>query len=316
MGLGGRPRTQANETTFETSRTHGPLPAAGPHPGLARCRHSYPHQRASRPDGAARRGTGRHPRGLADPPARCAKLSVTRRHRRRRTAHAHPAPCRFCAPGRCVSHCRECVPIFRFCVERHSAVDDFHPAAEADVLLRCRICPSQRIKAAPAAPRPGVSAGLGRGGPPGARDRHSRVPTRQEAAYEAGSNRHQDLGCGIEKSVTRGTAPLRAGCGLPVLGRMVRATVIFGQFPSDSPGLRRLVLGVSARSWMSSPALYDHSLLGVDHGRFCPGAGFELVVDVFQVLADGPGAGETALPRSRCWSRPPRPWPGRPVRVA
>jgi hypothetical protein len=53
MGLGGRPRTQANETTFETSRTHGPLPAAGPHPGLARCRHSYP------PSG---------PRGLTAPP--------------------------------------------------------------------------------------------------------------------------------------------------------------------------------------------------------------------------------------------------------
>jgi len=40
-----------------------------------------------------------------------------------------------------------------------------------------------------------------------------------------------------KRSVTRGVGS-PAGwfwCGLPVLGCMVRATVIFGQFPSDSP---------------------------------------------------------------------------------
>jgi hypothetical protein len=52
--------------------------------------------------------------------------------------------CRPGAPGRRVSHCRECTPIIRFCVERHSAADDFHlAAAEAGVVLRCRSCPSR-----------------------------------------------------------------------------------------------------------------------------------------------------------------------------
>jgi len=36
---------------------------------LARSRYSYPHERASRPDGTGRRGTGHHHRGLADPPS-------------------------------------------------------------------------------------------------------------------------------------------------------------------------------------------------------------------------------------------------------
>jgi hypothetical protein len=35
--------------------------------------------------------------------------------------------------------------------------------------------------------------------------------------------------------------------------------------------------------------------LGVERGRFCPGADVELVVDVFQVLAHGPGADEQRL---------------------
>jgi len=35
---------------------------------LARCWHSYPHRRFSRPRGAARRGAGRRHRGLADLP--------------------------------------------------------------------------------------------------------------------------------------------------------------------------------------------------------------------------------------------------------
>jgi hypothetical protein len=37
------------------------------------------------------------------------------------------------------------------------------------------------------------------------------------------------------------------------------------------------------------------SLLGVERGRFCPGADVELVVDVFKVLADGAGADEQRL---------------------
>jgi len=43
------------------------------------------------------------------------------------------------------------------------------------------------------------------------------------------------------------------------------------------------------------PGVFDDSLLGVDRGRFCPVADFELVVDVFKVLADGPGADEERL---------------------
>ena len=45
-------------------------------------------------------------------------------------------------------------------------------------------------------------------------------------------------------------------------------------------------------------ALGDDPLLGVDRGRFCSGADFEFVVDVFKVLADRPGADE-----QRCCDR-------------
>ena len=56
--------------------------------------------------------------------------------------------------------------------------------------------------------------------------------------------------------------------------------------PAASSATPPAWLGVQTR------ALHDHSLLGVDRGRFCAGADFELLVDVFKVLADGPGADE------------------------
>src|SRR5215831_7315154 len=69
MGLGGHPRTQANETTFETSRTRRALPTAwtsscGLHGSGTRMLIG----RASRPDGAGRRATSHHHRVLADLP--------------------------------------------------------------------------------------------------------------------------------------------------------------------------------------------------------------------------------------------------------
>ena len=70
MSLGARPRTQANETTFDTSRICRALPAAwtsscGLHGSGTRMLIGW----ASRPDGAGRRGTGRHHHVLADLPA-------------------------------------------------------------------------------------------------------------------------------------------------------------------------------------------------------------------------------------------------------
>jgi len=67
MGLGGHPRTQANETTFETSRTRWALPAAWTSScGLRGSGARMLIGRASRPDGAGRRGTGRYHHVLVD----------------------------------------------------------------------------------------------------------------------------------------------------------------------------------------------------------------------------------------------------------
>jgi len=59
MGLGGRPRTQANETTFETSRPASCCRQRGPHPAACTVPVLVSSLWASRPDDACQRGTGR-----------------------------------------------------------------------------------------------------------------------------------------------------------------------------------------------------------------------------------------------------------------
>ena len=59
MGLGGHPRTQANETTFETSRPASCCRQRGPHPAVCTVPVLVSSLWASRPDDACQRGTGR-----------------------------------------------------------------------------------------------------------------------------------------------------------------------------------------------------------------------------------------------------------------